>query len=84
MLDITVTGDEVSPNAEEVDLAVGEPLVLRFTADRDGELHVHSKPEQYVEFGEGTTEQELVVETPGEVEVEEHDTGAVVAVITVR
>lgn len=82
-LAVTVAGEDVTPNAEEIDLGVGEPLTITFTSDRAGELHVHSKPEQYVEFGEGTTTRELVVETPGSVEIEEHDTGAVVAVVQV-
>lgn len=82
-LDVVVAGDEIGPNAEEIDLAVGEELVIRFDADRAGELHVHSKPEQYVQFEAGRTEQILVIETPGEVEVEEHDSGAVVALIQV-
>lgn len=83
VLEIEVAGDEVSPNAAGVDLDRGEPLLLRITADRAGELHVHSRPEQYVEFGAGTTEHELVIDTPGSVEVEEHESGAVVAVIQV-
>jgi hypothetical protein len=82
-LDVEIAGDEVSPNAAAVDLDTGEPLVLRITADRAGELHVHSRPEQYVEFAAGTSEHELVVDTPGSVEVEEHESGAVVAVLRV-
>ncbi|GAA5156290.1 hypothetical protein GCM10023340_43710 [Nocardioides marinquilinus] len=82
-LDITIEGDDISPNAEELELGTGEPLTLVITSDRAGELHVHSKPEQYVEFDAGTSEHELVVETPGEVEVEEHDSDAVVALIEV-
>lgn len=84
VLDVTVTGEKVTPNAVEIDLAVGEPLTITFDTDRGGELHVHSKPEQYVEFEAGRSTQELVVQTPGSVEIEEHDTEAVVAVVEVR
>lgn len=83
-LEVGIDGDEVTPNAAEVDLAVGEPLTINFDTDRGGELHVHSKPEQYVEFKPGRSTQELVIETPGSVEIEEHDTEAVVAVVQVR
>ena len=76
---ITINGDQVSPNAEEISLDVGEPLTIRFTTDRGGELHVHSKPEQFVEFPAGKSTKELVIETPGSVEIEEHDTSVVVA-----
>lgn len=80
---ITVKGEQVSPNAEEISLDVGEPLTIRFTTDRAGELHVHSKPEQFVEFPAGKSTKELVIETPGSVEIEEHETSAVVAQVQV-
>lgn len=83
-LEVTIDGEKVTPNATEIDLAVGEPLTITFDTDRGGELHVHSKPEQYVEFGAGRSTRELVVQTPGSVEIEEHDTEAVVAVVEVR
>ncbi|WP_341925390.1 hypothetical protein [Nocardioides psychrotolerans] len=82
-LAIVIAGDEVSPNAVEISVGRGEPVLISFDTDRGGELHVHSKPEQYVEFEAGTSQQELVIEVPGQVEVEDHDTGDVVAVISV-
>ena len=60
-----------------------DPTICEAAADRVVELHVHAKPEQYLEFEAGTSEQELVVDTPGTVEVEEHDSGAVVALLEV-
>lgn len=83
-LNITIGGEEIEPNAQEIDLAAGEKLTIEVQSDRAGELHVHSTPEQLVKFDAGTTSTQLVVETPGTVEVEEHDTGAVVALIEVR
>jgi hypothetical protein len=83
MLAVEIQGETVRPNAVEIRLDVGEPLAMTFDTDRAGELHVHSKPEQYVEFEAGTSTRELVVETPGSVKIEEHDTGAVVAVVEV-
>lgn len=80
---IKISGDKITPNAKEIDLRRGEPLLMTITSDRPGQLHVHSKPEQYVDFKAGTSQQELVIKTPGVVEAEEHDTSAVVAVITV-
>lgn len=82
-LAIVIAGDEVSPNAAEISVGRGEPVLISFDTDRGGELHVHSKPEQYVEFEAGTSQQELVIDVPGQVEVEDHDTGDVVAVISV-
>lgn len=84
VLTVTIDGDEVSPNAEEIDLGTGEKLLVEIDSDRAGELHVHAASEQFVEFAEGTTKSEIVVNTPGTVEVEDHDTSAVVALIEVR
>jgi hypothetical protein len=83
-LDVSIQGDQVSPNSEEVDLARGETMTFVVTSDRAGEMHVHAKPEQYLEFGVGTTRLDLVIDTPGVVEVEDHETGNVVALIEVR
>lgn len=84
LLEVVIAGEKVSPNAQEIALGVGEPLTVTVDSNRAGELHVHSKPEQYVEFNQGASEHELVIKTPGEVEVEDHETGAVVALIEVR
>lgn len=83
-VDVRIEGDEVLPNAQEIKLSTGEALSVRIDSDRAGELHVHSTPEQFVEFGAGTTEAEITVTTPGSVEVEDHETGAVIALIEVR
>ena len=83
-LEVEIDGESVLPNAERLTVKAGDPIIISFTTDRPGELHVHSKPEQYVEFDAGSTKTELVIDTPGLVEVEEHDTGAVVAQIEVR
>ena len=84
LLTVTIDGDEVSPNAEEIDLGTGEKLLVEIDSDRAGELHVHSASEQFIEFADGTTNSEIVVNRPGTVEVEDHDTSAVVALIEVR
>lgn len=83
-LSISIKGETVRPNAQELDVVTGEPLVLTIESDRAGELHVHSKPEQFVEFEAGTSTRRLTIETPGSVEIEEHETSAVVAIVAVR
>ena len=84
VLEVVIDGGEVSPNSQRIELARGEPLVIEFRSDRAGELHVHAKPEQFLEFPAGSSTQELVIETPGLVTVEEHETGAVVAQLAVQ
>jgi hypothetical protein len=83
-LKVIVDGSSISPNGATLDLAVGEPLSITFKTDRAGELHVHSRPEQIISFGAGTTTQQLVIDNPGAVDVEEHATGTVVAQLAVR
>jgi hypothetical protein len=81
---VSIHGRKVLPNAQTITVEAGRPLTVSVESDRDGELHVHSKPEQYVEFEQGVSEHRLVIKTPGSVEIEEHDTGAVVALLTVE
>ena len=82
--DLTFKGDSVSPNGERVDLGVGEKLTLRIDSDRPGELHVHSTPEQEIAFPAGRSERSLVIDQPGVVDVEEHDSGKVLLQLEVR
>lgn len=83
-LAVTINGTDVQPNAEAITAATGEPITITFDTDRAGELHVHSKPEQYIEFDAGRSTKQLVIQTPGTVEIEEHDSEAVVAVVEVK
>ena len=71
-VDITIKGDQVTPNGKRVKAKAGQPVTLRIEADRGGELHVHSSPEQEIEFGSGRSTKKLVVEQPGIVDVEDH------------
>jgi hypothetical protein len=84
VLEIAIDGEAVSPNSQRIELGRGEPLVIDFRSDRAGELHVHANPEQFVEFPAGSSTRELVIEIPGVVEVEEHESGAVVAQLEVQ
>lgn len=83
-VEVRISGDSVTPNAEQLELARGEAIVFDISSDRAGELHIHSRPEQYVEFSEGRTRAEISIDTPGSVQVEEHDTSKVVAILEVR
>lgn len=81
---VTVSGDQITPNGKRVDLKVNEPLVLRVTSDRAGELHVHSRPEQTLAYPKGSSTLRLKVVNPGVVDVEDHETGIVVLQLEVR
>lgn len=78
-LTLTVAGSDITPMGKAVELSTGEKLTVQVTSDRAGELHVHASPEQYVEFGEGKSTHRLTFDKPGQVDVEEHESGALVA-----
>ena len=82
-IDITFEGDTVTPNGDRVSVPLGEEVDLVVTADRPGELHVHSTPEQEVAFQHGDTEAELSFDQPGVVDVEDHATGKVIVQLQV-
>ncbi len=70
---ITFDGDTVTPNGERIDVAVGQKIELDVTADSAGEIHVHSNPEQELDYDEGSTTLTLdPIDQPGVVDVESH------------
>jgi len=77
-IEIEIEGDKITPNGERVTLKTGQPVRLEIESDRAGELHVHSTPDEELAFGKGKTTLELTIDTPGVVDVEEHETGLVV------
>lgn len=75
---VTLTDDQVSPKGERVKIDAGKPVKIEITADHEGALHVHSTPEQSLDFVDGTVTRELVIDRPGVVEVESHDPDLVI------
>ena len=73
VIDVTITGDSVTPNGELIKVAVGQRIELDVTADAPGEIHVHSSPEQEFEYDKGSSTIEVKpIAAPGRVEVESH------------
>ena len=83
-IEVEIEGDRVEPNGMRVKAAAGETVTLAVTSDRAAELHVHSSPEQVLEVEPGESTLELVIERPGIVDIEEHDSGLVVLQLEVR
>ena len=83
-IDVTITGDKITPNGQRVSADVGEPVRFKITSDRAGEFHVHSSPEQTPAFSKGTSTVAVTIDTPGVVDVEEHESGIVIAQMEVR
>ena len=83
-IEITFADGDVSPSGERVEVGVGQPVDLEVTADEPGEIHVHSEPEQSLEYGEGETTLKLQIDRPGIVEVESHDLDKVIVSLEVK
>lgn len=77
-VEIEIEGNRIEPNGLLVEAAAGEPTLLVIESDRPGEFHVHSAPEQVIDFDKGRTRVELTIDRPGVVDVEEHESGIVV------
>ncbi|HEY3529598.1 MAG TPA: hypothetical protein VGK78_10630 [Nocardioides sp.] len=73
VIDVTFSGESVTPNGDRYDVAVGQRIELDVTADKPGEIHVHSSPEQEFEYDKGSSTIAVKpITTPGIVTVESH------------
>lgn len=85
VVDVTIEGGKVTPTNEQLQAAVGEPIVLRVTSDAEDELHVHSTPEHSFDVGIGPAQSfQFTVTVPGRVDIELHELHATIATIQVR
>lgn len=83
-IEITFADGDVSPSGERIDVGVDQPIDLEVTADEAGEIHVHSDPEQTLDYDEGETTLKIQIDRPGVVEVESHDLDKVIVQLEVR
>lgn len=82
---VTFSGDKVTPSGERIDVSVNQPIELDVTADKAGEIHVHSDPEQELEYGAGTTIVKVTpIDKPGVVDVESHSLDATIVQLEVK
>ena len=73
-IDVTIEGDDLTPNGDRIEVKVGQPIEFVVKADAEGEIHVHSDPEHEFEYAEGTTTlPPFTIDKPGVVEVESHN-----------
>jgi hypothetical protein len=84
---ITFQGSDITPNGAKIDVEVGQPLEFDVTADKPGEIHVHSSPEeQEFEYkaGSGQTFTVKPIPAPGQVTVESHTLDKVLFTLVAR
>ena len=82
-VEIIVNVDDPAQLGQIFPVALGQTVILRLVSDTDQEYHVHGVDlEKQVAAGVEATF-EFTADTPGDMEVESHTTGAVLATIRV-
>jgi hypothetical protein len=85
VIEVTYSGDSVTPNGDRVEVATGQEVRLEVTADAPGEIHVHSSPEQELAYSKGTSTVTIKgIDAPGTVDVESHALDKVIVQLEVR
>lgn len=71
-VDLTIRGKTITPNNQRITAKVGSTITLHVDADHAGEIHVHSTPEQHLDYAQGTSTLYVALPTPGVVAIEDH------------
>jgi hypothetical protein len=82
-IQVVIKGDKATPNGDRVKVRLGQPVTLDIRADAPGEIHVHSTPEQEIEYPEGSSTKRLTITKPGIVDVEVHELDQVIVQLQV-
>lgn len=83
-IEITLEDGEVDPLGERITVERDQPIIFEIDSDIESSLHVHSSPEQTIEFGKGETSEEITIGRAGVVDVELHDPAVTVVQLEVR
>ncbi len=85
VIKVTFDGDDVTPNGDRVKVAVDQDVQLDVSADVAGEIHVHSDPEQELEYKAGESTVTIKgIDKPGTVDVESHHLDKVIVQLQVQ
>lgn len=83
-IEVSVRDKTVTPAPAQIDLAVGETLLLVVTTDRDNELHAHGFEAEAKLVAGVPTSVTLTGKEPGVFEVETHDPALTLLTVAVR
>jgi hypothetical protein len=83
-IDITIKGQNVTPHGDRIKAKVNAPITLNIDADKAGQIHVHSTPEQHIDFPQGKSTKRLTIKQPGIVDVEDHALDKVIVQLQVQ
>lgn len=85
VVEVTFEGDSVTPHGDRIEIETGQEVRLEVTAEEAGEIHVHSDPEQQLDYAAGTTTVTIQpIDRPGTVEVESHELDQVIVQLEVH
>ncbi|MDT9591983.1 hypothetical protein RDV89_02825 [Nocardioides zeae] len=84
VVDVTIEGGQVTPNAERVEAEIGQQIVFRVTSDTTTEIHGHATPEFSWAIEPGSSEHEVTFDEPASVTVETHDPDRTLVQLVVR
>jgi predicted small lipoprotein YifL len=86
VIDVTISGSTTTPSGQTIDVAVGQRIELRVTADAPGEIHVHSSPqEQEFQYDKGSSTIAIKpIPAPGRTTVESHTLDKVVFILQAK
>jgi hypothetical protein len=86
VIHITIKGSDTDPSGSKIDVAVGQKIEFDVTADKPGEIHVHSSPqEQEFEYKAGSNTFDVKpIEAPGQTTVESHTLDKVLFFLVAR
>ncbi len=83
VIEVTVADGSIDPKGDRIQVGVGQEIVFDITADEAGELHAHTTEELTLDYPAGESEQTMVVDQPGVVEVESHDIDQIIVQLQV-
>jgi len=85
VVDITIRDGDVTPQADRVEVKVGQKVTLHVTSDADETIHIHSEPEQDFEIAAGDdVEKSFTFDIPGQIAVEAHELDTTIVQLVVR
>jgi hypothetical protein len=84
VIEVTVAGDSVTPDAERVEATVGQQIVFRVSTDVPIEIHGHTNPEFTIEAQPGTSDHTTTIDQVGSYEIELHDPDRLLVRLDVR
>ncbi|HET6153481.1 MAG TPA: hypothetical protein VFE15_11015 [Marmoricola sp.] len=84
IIKVTFTGSKVSPDGIPVQVTQGQPIVLQISSPKSGQLHVHSSPQEHIDFPAGDSEITLDFKQPGVIDIEDHALNQLIVQLEVR